>query len=193
MPAGDSLCATLGIVHPLTRTTCIGYGTRKPDCGCAVALASRQAANALLLEIKDDLDQQLDVTDSLSQLASLLLCKRWHQYQADENVNKWKKSLRSYASSSRENGGSSTPSRSSWPPSQLQKKEVLRSTSSRRLLKELRRRIEDLGDSDLFTEVIKLADELRTLQSDSDEEEDDSEDDRPNTQLRTLSLAPKRK
>lgn len=118
MSSVKELCNQLGIRHPLEQTNCIGYGQRKPTCGCAVAIASRTNAVNVLTIVNRAIraNDQVKQTD-LQAIANLLLCKRFHQYQADENVQRWVKGLQKWVSqlqaSKNESEGSMRLSRTS--------------------------------------------------------------------------------
>lgn len=94
----DQLCRDIGIKNPFDRPTCIGYGKAKPTCGNLVAESSRSAARAGLQGICQLLDGYgsitVELSDELENVAGLLHCKRWHQYQAEEKAAEWKRRLR---------------------------------------------------------------------------------------------------
>lgn len=169
------LLSTLGLKHPLERSTCIGYGQRKPDCGCAVAIASRSTAHNLLIEIKEKLKRKENITNSLYTLASLLLCKNWHQSQTAENVSRWELKLRNYRPSLRTQHATSTDSRFgdsttfATPSRKISKEQALRQCSDGALLRELKRRVETEQHSDVASRIVRLAEELCPLDSDTDE------------------------
>lgn len=100
MASIDTLCQRLGIQHPLDQSTCIGYGQKKPTCGLLAAESSRLQAVRVLNQISRDLSHGSEVSsDRLYDLASLLLCKRWHQNQAHENAERWTVKLKKIAAS----------------------------------------------------------------------------------------------
>lgn len=115
MPSVSELCDRLKIRHPSEQSTCIGYGQRKPTCGCAVAIASRTNAVDVLTVICRGMRVNSQVAQSdLRKIASLLLCKRFHQFQADEKAQKWVVELQNWSSQlhvpGNENDTSSRPS-----------------------------------------------------------------------------------
>lgn len=90
----DALCQRLGIQHPLDQSTCIGYGQRKPTCGLLAAESSRMQALSLLDQISHDLSRGSPISnDALQTVAGLLLCRRWHQFQAYEIAQRWQARL----------------------------------------------------------------------------------------------------
>lgn len=98
MASVDALCQRLGIQHPLDQSTCIGYGQRKPTCGLLAAEHSRLQALRMLEKISRDLACGSKINDaSLNTVAGLLLCKRWHQGQAQENAQRWRTKLQKTA------------------------------------------------------------------------------------------------
>lgn len=94
MPSADGLCQQLGIQHPLDKPTCIGYGQRKPTCGCLVAESSRLQAASFLDRMDHDLSHGFVISiDRLYTVAGLLHCKRFHQFQADQMAQQWSRQL----------------------------------------------------------------------------------------------------
>jgi hypothetical protein len=82
----------MGIQHPSDHPTCIGYGKQKPTCGNLAAAQSRNAAVRQLEALCDRLNRGRPVDsfgDQLEEVAGLLHCKRWHQYQASKKADDW--------------------------------------------------------------------------------------------------------
>lgn len=101
MASIDQLCRQLGIRHPFDQPTCIGYGLKKPTCGLLAAHFSRQTAVDILNDIVYTLNRGENVrTADLDYVARLLLCKRWHQYQAADKVSIWEYQLNGWGTSS---------------------------------------------------------------------------------------------
>ena len=77
--------------------TCIGYAkTQGRRCRNHIAEANRQESAKLLLEMSrmDPCLQRLD--SELEELASRLLCRRWHQDQAGEIERQWHRHIENY-------------------------------------------------------------------------------------------------
>lgn len=152
MTSIHQLCDRLGIRHPLEQSTCIGYGQRKPTCGCAVAQASRQSAlmlmNDIVLASTTGLTPRLD---DLCAVAGLLLCKNWHQYQAQDKAADWSMKLqfwkpRSTRGSTPLFGQTSGSTYNKWTsradePLCQDRRHSLRNHSSKAILEEVKRRI----------------------------------------------------
>lgn len=179
MASIDRLCKEFGIRHPLEQSTCIGYGRQKPTCGIAVAFHSRSQAVSVLKSIDRDLQEGVGVKmNMLHHLAGLLLCKRWHQGQAEENAQLWKERLRaraqtpSFASTSASSSQSaSTRARTPAP------KPALESFTDRQLIQEIKRRIQDPQHTELVDEICDLAETLLQDQDESDESNSETCDD----------------
>ncbi|KIV83343.1 hypothetical protein PV11_05376 [Exophiala sideris] len=93
----DQLCRDIGIKNPSDRSTCIGYGQKKPTCGMAVAERSRSAAKARLRKIcqlvEEDGSITEEIADDLESVATLLHCKNFHRDQAPAKAEEWERSL----------------------------------------------------------------------------------------------------
>lgn len=77
--------------------TCVGYAPSKGRrCRNAIACVNRQEAAKLLLQMSrlDPHSPRLD--DKLDELASRLLCRRWHQNQAADMKRKWRCGIESH-------------------------------------------------------------------------------------------------
>lgn len=77
--------------------TCIGYAKSKNRrCHNPIACANRQEGAKILLEMSrlDPQSQRLD--NRLEELASRLLCKRWHQDQAARIKRQWHREIENY-------------------------------------------------------------------------------------------------
>lgn len=77
--------------------TCVGHAPSKGRrCRNAIACVNRQEGAKILLQMSrlDPHSQRLD--DKLSELASRLLCRRWHQNQVADMKRKWRCSIESY-------------------------------------------------------------------------------------------------
>ena len=161
-----NLCERLGIRHPLDQSTCIGYGQRKPTCGCAVAEASRQTAVRILQHVARDIEEGTRVQRSdLKEVASLLLCKRWHQLQAEENVVAWLRQLRdwspSISSTSSIRISEQTPRTTSTSTSSNSRTDInLKHVSNKDLLREIRRRVNSGRHPRFQDAIIELAESL---------------------------------
>ena len=128
----NKLCRIFDIQHPLDQSTCIGFGTKKPTCGCAVAETSRDRAVTGILDICASLDRGRSSRSSLLPMlettARLLHCKRWHQWQAEEEAQEWYDRLQIYLEDKRD--GQSRQQRHS--PTQRSSTRSHRATSSQR-------------------------------------------------------------
>lgn len=157
MPSIDRLCQQLGISHPLDQSTCIGYGQRKPTCGCAVAIASRSQAVCILTTISQDLrDGRRVDKDMLCDVASLLLCKRWHQFQISENVQRWKRGIAQPRAAIPQSPPAATVSspRTTIPSTQVATTvRSIRSFSDEELTREIRRRTESGRHTELLSAI----------------------------------------
>lgn len=183
----------LDLSDPLKHSSCIGYGQRNPDCRNPVASASRSQAKLLLNTIVRCWRAQDDVEDELHQLASLLFCKRNHQWQAEAKVKEWKRKMKkagkrsaeanaSRASSRTSPASSSRTSRSSTTHADSESgvrssKQAAKSLTNKELLKELRRRLFVTADQMILDNFLKLADEVNDTFKTEDDSEEDSEDD----------------
>ena len=77
--------------------TCIGYAPSKGRrCRNPIACANRQDSAKILLEISKLDPQSQRVDDELEDLASRLLCRRWHQDQALDMKRQWRRNIESY-------------------------------------------------------------------------------------------------
>lgn len=190
MSSVNDLCRRLDIRHPLEQSTCIGYGQRKPTCGCAVAESSRLTALAKLESVNDNLNSGARVSsEALRGIASLLLCKRWHQSQADENVQHWRRNLREI---------SATPARIPLPtppstnvtPAQLvpaprnvpAPRPSPESFSDQQLVQEIKRRLQQRRSDELLGGILEIA---NTVLENHNNTRDQTQDDRPRGNPRT--------
>lgn len=158
-----------------------------------MAYASRTEAAALLKTISRCWIGLGVAADDLHHLASLLLCKRNHQWQAEDRVEQWKRKLKeahrrvvsahasralpvTYPTASRASRPSTTTADTETEASR--KKRAVRSLSNRRLLKELKKRVDDSADDKLIDDFLALADEVRdAFRADAEREEENSDDD----------------
>ncbi|KAL2859119.1 RING finger protein [Aspergillus lucknowensis] len=88
------------IKDPLQTSTCIGATSRGNVCACAVSRNARQDARSKLETLGRIPLASEEVRIWLRQIASLLLCKRWHQGQASSIAQKWQRAvdnMRSFA------------------------------------------------------------------------------------------------
>ncbi|KAF6220515.1 hypothetical protein HO133_002948 [Letharia lupina] len=77
--------------------TCIGYAPSKGRrCRNPIACANRQDSAKILLEMSRLDPQSQRVDDELEDLASRLLCRRWHQDQALDMKRQWRRNIESY-------------------------------------------------------------------------------------------------
>lgn len=85
-------------LNPLSSTfTCVGHAPSKGRrCRNAIACVNRQEGAKILLQMSrlDPRSQTLD--DKLYELASRLLCRRWHQNQVADMKRKWQCSIELY-------------------------------------------------------------------------------------------------
>lgn len=163
MSSVNDVCKHLGIRHPMEQPTCIGYGQRKPTCGNAVAESSRSQAIARLERVRENLDSGRRAnSDSLLDIASLLLCGRYHQYQAEENAQRWKRSLRGYFTPRRQAtpiaaSSGVAPARNVPVPEAVPSPgPMLQSCSNLELIREVRRRLGRAGRVELLHELIQI-------------------------------------
>lgn len=189
-----SICNVLDL-DPSKHTTCIGYGQRNPDCRNPVAHLSRTQAVTVLETIARHWRAQDNLDDELTQLASLLLCKRNHQWQVGGKVEEWKRKLRKARSREAETENLRVPSSTSSAASSRastvstvtagsgtgarHSRGVVTTLTNRELLKELKRRLYDDRDNALVDDFLKLADDVRDdLENDTESDaEDVSSDD----------------
>ncbi|KAK2730491.1 chitin synthase [Colletotrichum kahawae] len=78
-------------------TTCRGYSKSKPTCGNPISKVSRSKITPVLLNIVES-GSISRATNHLKTLASLVLCKRYHQIQIAEKVAQWRIRLLSFLS-----------------------------------------------------------------------------------------------
>lgn len=77
--------------------TCVGYAPSKGRrCHNAIACVNRQEAAKILLQMSRLDPQSQRIDDKLEELASRLLCRRWHQNQAAEMKRKWHCDIETY-------------------------------------------------------------------------------------------------
>lgn len=78
-------------------STCIGHAkTQGRRCRNPIAYANRQEAAKISIEMSSLDPQSPRLESELEELASRLLCRRWHQDQADEISRKWQRQIRNY-------------------------------------------------------------------------------------------------
>ncbi|KAJ9324691.1 hypothetical protein DTO027B5_2620 [Paecilomyces variotii] len=76
---------------------CVGFAvTRGRRCHNQTSAVSREKACSLLDRGTRDLAQGLDISDLLGQLAPLVLCKRWHQYECHDLVGRWARKVEDF-------------------------------------------------------------------------------------------------
>ncbi|KAK4693174.1 hypothetical protein P7C71_g4176, partial [Lecanoromycetidae sp. Uapishka_2] len=77
--------------------TCVGYApSQGRRCHNRIAAANRQEASKLLDRISRRNPSSSRIEDLLESLAPLLLCKRYHQNQADFMVQKWNERIEDF-------------------------------------------------------------------------------------------------
>ena len=77
--------------------TCIGYAKSKNRrCHNPIACANRQEGAKTLLEMSELDPQSQRLDGKLEELASRLLCKRWHQDQAAQMKRQWYRKIENY-------------------------------------------------------------------------------------------------
>lgn len=78
-------------------STCIGYAeTQGRRCRSPIAFANRQEAAKISIEMSRLDPQSPRLGSELEELASRLLCRRWHQDQAEEIMRKWQRQIKSH-------------------------------------------------------------------------------------------------
>ena len=112
-----TLWYTQNVLRIETRSTCIGQArSRCRGCNVAVAYENRKKANSLMNTLSRKSPDPVALEADLLDLARLLLCRRFHQDQAQEIVHKWNtylEDLRESQSPSSETSVSITQSTSS--------------------------------------------------------------------------------
>ncbi|KAL9127962.1 MAG: hypothetical protein Q9175_007630, partial [Cornicularia normoerica] len=77
--------------------TCVGYAASKGrQCHNPIARANRQEAAKVLREMSRHDPQSRRLDDQLEELASRLLCRRWHQNQAADMKGQWHRDIERY-------------------------------------------------------------------------------------------------
>ncbi|KAK1852646.1 chitin synthase [Colletotrichum chrysophilum] len=76
-------------------TTCRGYSKNKPTCGNPISKVSRSQITSVLLNIVESGSITCAI-NHLETLASLVLCRRYHQNQIAEKVTQWRSRLVSF-------------------------------------------------------------------------------------------------
>jgi hypothetical protein len=93
LPSSWDPYGALGL-NPNDRTTCIGHAkTKRRECHSRVSKDSRDKACEILNHLSTQAQSLDDLIPQLRDLAKLLLCKTYHQNQADEIVNRWQFNL----------------------------------------------------------------------------------------------------
>jgi hypothetical protein len=72
---------------------CIGRTNKARDCRNPINSASMQEATKKMIELARIPPRSPDVQSHLLRLASLRLCRRWHQSQSNEIVRRWNEQL----------------------------------------------------------------------------------------------------
>ncbi|KAJ9313839.1 hypothetical protein DTO271D3_5933 [Paecilomyces variotii] len=84
-------------LYPEQEPWCVGFAvTRGRRCHNQTSAVSREKACSLLDRGTRDLAQGLDINDLLDQLAPLVLCKRWHQYECHDLVGRWARKVEDF-------------------------------------------------------------------------------------------------
>ena len=86
---------------------CIGKTLRDKECCCIVARHNQRKADHLMGTLSKRSPDPVTLEADLYQLASLLLCRRFHQNQAQNIVDKWDTYLENLRESQSEQGVSS--------------------------------------------------------------------------------------
>jgi len=191
----------LGLDDPLEHSTCIGHGQRNPYCHNAVASASRPQADLVLHTIARSWGALSSVEYELQQLASLLLCKRNPQWQAEAKFGDWERKTKNAAMRSAQAGTSRASSRTTLAsPSRTSRsltshadsedgvgrgKKVARSMTDKDLMQELRRRLPGTTNQKILDGFLELADDVNATSEpegigDDDGNDDDDDDDTSN-------------
>ncbi|KAL1977726.1 hypothetical protein VTN31DRAFT_585 [Thermomyces dupontii] len=102
----DHLSNILGL-HPSEETNCVGFAyTKGRRCKLRTNVFNRRTAWRLLEEGTRLLNSGEEcIDDILEELAPLLLCRRWHQYQAEDCVDEWTEKVRKFVQSRRARSG----------------------------------------------------------------------------------------
>ncbi|KAE8153142.1 hypothetical protein BDV25DRAFT_150014 [Aspergillus avenaceus] len=94
-PRQSHLCDVIGL-YPEEEAFCAGYApSQGRRCKCRTNAADRRTACNLLGQANDRFRAGIDVDDLLDALAPLVLCRRFHRYQADDLTTIWRRRLRS--------------------------------------------------------------------------------------------------
>ncbi|EAW15676.1 uncharacterized protein NFIA_050180 [Aspergillus fischeri NRRL 181] len=89
--------STILEVYPECETTCYGYApSQRRRCRMRTRKDNRDRASYILKEGTRFLQHGLPVDGLLIELAPLVLCTRFHQYQADDLVRDWRAKLRAF-------------------------------------------------------------------------------------------------
>ncbi|KAJ9370576.1 hypothetical protein DTO282E5_4744 [Paecilomyces variotii] len=84
-------------LYPEQEPWCVGFAvTRGRRCHNQTSAVSREKACSLLDRGTRDLAQGLNINDLLDQLAPLVLCKRWHQYECHDLVGRWARKVEDF-------------------------------------------------------------------------------------------------
>lgn len=85
------------IIHlePEKEPWCAGYApSQGRRCHCSTNAPGRRCAMRLLDEATEELRAGRCIDDLLDQLAPQVLCRRWHQSQANDLTSRWQKEIR---------------------------------------------------------------------------------------------------
>ncbi|GIJ90029.1 hypothetical protein Asppvi_008978 [Aspergillus pseudoviridinutans] len=89
--------STILEVYPQCESHCYGYApSQRRRCKMPIAKDNRDRASYLLREGTRLLQCGLSVDSLLFELAPLVLCKRFHRYQADSLIINWRAKLRAF-------------------------------------------------------------------------------------------------
>jgi hypothetical protein len=108
--------SVLSIVNPDRGTiTCVGYAPSKGRrCQNPISQANRTAITAILTNLSSQYPSVRGMRTDLEEVAEMGLCRRYHQYQADDMVERWSGSIKRERRYLR-NNGIDPPQRSQQP------------------------------------------------------------------------------
>ncbi|KAK2024446.1 DUF1766-domain-containing protein [Colletotrichum zoysiae] len=76
-------------------TSCQGRSKTKPTCGNRISKESRERISSVVLDVLAS-GSLSSAARHLERLASLVLCKRWHQKQAADKTAEWERRIREF-------------------------------------------------------------------------------------------------
>ena len=148
------------------------------SCGCAVSLKSRESAFHRIKKICSDATRGSSHPDRLEIIAGLLLCKRWHQNQAQEKVAAWQRALRQQGHRRHlfSQPSSAARTRTIRTSSQSDPMLNIRCFSDKELVREVSHRLLTNPSHRFITHIIGIADCPREDDSDNSDNSDNGDD-----------------